>query len=67
MRKNKEVDLVGDAITMCEGLGMTHEATHWRRCKIGPFHNIRRKANPDALIIDREAAIVLRKQEAGVA
>lgn len=62
VRKGREVDLVAQAIAQCEALGMRLETIHWRRItKTGPFHAIRRKKDPNALVIDREAAIVLRK------
>lgn len=55
---NAEVDLIGQARGQLEALGCTYQRTHWRRVPPAAWHNIRRAAHPDALIVQREAALV---------
>lgn len=64
VRKGREVDLIGQAQEQLEALGLRYVRTHWRVVRLGAFHAIRRKADPDALIVDREAALVMAKPEA---
>lgn len=61
VRKGREVDLIGQAQGQLEALGLRYVRTHWRAVRLGAFHAIRRKQNPDALIVDREAALVMQK------
>lgn len=59
VRANHEVDLIGGTRSQLENLGCRYVTTVWRRVQPGPFHRIRAKSRPDALIIDREGALVL--------
>jgi len=60
VRRNQEVDLIGQATAQLGALGLSYERTHYRAVTPGAFHNIRRRHNPQALVLDREAALVLR-------
>lgn len=61
VENNTEVDLIGQARGQLEALGCEEVITHWRAVVPGAFHNIRRKQNPDALMIKAEAALVYRR------
>lgn len=59
VRQNQEVDLIGGTRSQLENLGCRYVTTYYRAVAPGPFHRIRQKSRPDALIIDREGALVL--------
>jgi hypothetical protein len=59
VRGNAEVDLIGGTRAQLEALGCRYVTTHYRAVAPGPFHRIRQKSRPDALVIDREGALVL--------
>lgn len=59
VRGNAEVDLIGGTRAQLEALGCRYVTTHYRAVAPGPFHRIRAKSRPDALVIDREGALVM--------
>lgn len=61
VRGNREVDLIGGTRAQLEALGCRYVTTYYRAVAPGPFHAIRKKSNPDALIIDREGALVMER------
>lgn len=61
VRANQEVDLIGGTRSQLENLGCRYVTTHYRAVAPGPFHRIRQKARPDALVIDREGALVMER------
>jgi hypothetical protein len=65
VENNTEVDLIGQAAGQLAALGCTEVTTHWRAVTPGAFHNIRRRHNPNALLITQEAALVYRTPGGG--
>lgn len=61
VRANQEVDLIGGTRAQLEALGCRYVTTHYRAVAPGPFHRIRQKARPDALVIDREGALIMER------